>query len=124
MDICIRTMEEIDLEPADEILKLAFHGAVSRLDDLRLYRQIQPEGWFVAETNEHLVGMVGAAIYGKLAHIGLMAVHPEAQRQGIGLALMQFLLDRLEHQQVPLVTLDASQMGFPLYDRLGFLPLR
>jgi predicted N-acetyltransferase YhbS len=122
ISLCIRTLEESDLESADEILKLAFRGAVSRLEDLRLYRQIQPDGWFVAEKAERLVGMVGAANYGKLAHIGLMAVHPEAQRQGIGLALMQFLLDRLGRQQIPLVTLDASQMGRPLYDRLGFIP--
>ena len=54
--------------------------------------------------------------------MGFMAVHPDAQRQGIGLALMQFVLARLEQQHVPLVTLDASAMGRPLYDRLGFVP--
>jgi predicted N-acetyltransferase YhbS len=120
--LVIRNLEDADLEKADEILTLAFGGPVSRLEDLRLYRRIEPAGWFVAAQAERLVGMVGAANYGTIAHVGLMAVHPEAQRQGIGMALMRFLLDKLEQQGVRLVTLDASKMGRPLYDRLGFIP--
>ncbi len=120
--LAIRNLEEADLEKADEILKLAFGGPVSRLEDLRLYQRIEPAGWFVAMQAERLVGMVGAANYGTIAHVGLMAVHPEAQRQGIGMDLMRFLLDKLEQQGVRLVTLDASKMGRPLYDRLGFIP--
>ncbi len=122
MTIAIRTLSEADFQEADEILKLAFGSPFSRVDDLRLYRQIQPDGWFVAEKEAHLVGMVGAANYGRLAHIGLMAVHPDFQRQGIGRALMEHLLARLEQAQVPLVTLDASKMGQPLYSQLGFVP--
>jgi ribosomal protein S18 acetylase RimI-like enzyme len=121
MDLCLRDLTENDLQSAEELLSLAF-GGLSRLDDLRLYRQIQPDGWFAAELEDRLVGMVGAANYGAFAHVGLMAVHPGFRRQGIGLALMQFLLQRLEAQGVPLVTLDSSPMGRPLYDRLGFVP--
>jgi predicted N-acetyltransferase YhbS len=122
MSISIRPLADIDLEAADTIIKLAFRNTASRLDDLQLYRRIQPDGWFVACQQEHPAGMVGATNYGAVAHVGLMAVHPEAQRQGIGLALMQFLLARLDQQQVSLVTLDASDMGRPLYDKLGFVP--
>jgi ribosomal protein S18 acetylase RimI-like enzyme len=121
MNISIRPLVDADLEEADVILKLAFQSSASRLDDLRLYRQIQPDGWFAATQEEHLIGMVGAANYGAFAHVGLMAVHPEAQRQGVGLALMQFLLAELEKQQVPLVMLDSSKAGRPLYDKLGFV---
>ena len=122
MTIIIRDLVDADLPAADAILKLAFRSPVSRLEDLGLYRQIQPDGWFVAAQAEHPVGMVGAANYGACAHIGMMAVHPRAQRQGIGLALMQFILARLEQQQVPGVTLDASAAGRPLYEKLGFIP--
>jgi predicted N-acetyltransferase YhbS len=120
MTITIRNLEEADLLTADAILKAAFHGS-SRLQDLQLYRQIQPDGWFIASQEGHAVGMVGAINYGTLAHVGLMAVHPGVQRQGVGGALMQFLLARLEQQQVPLVVLDASEIGRPLYNRLGFV---
>jgi predicted N-acetyltransferase YhbS len=121
MDLCLRDLTDPDLPSANEVLSLAF-GGPSRLDDLRLYRQIQPDGWFVAELDDRLVGMVGAANYQAFAHVGLMAVHPDFQHRGIGLALMQFLLERLEGQGVPQVTLDSSQMGRPLYDRLEFVP--
>lgn len=121
MELCLRDLGENDLKAADEVLSLAF-GGPSRLEDLRLYRQIQPDGWFAAELEDRLVGMVGAANYGAFAHVGLMAVHPGFRRQGIGLRLMQFLLQRLETQGVPLVTLDSSPMGRSLYDRLGFVP--
>jgi len=122
MYTCVRLLEESDLQSADKVLTSAFGGPFSRLDDLRLYRQIQPDGWFVAEKEGRLVGMVGAANYGNLAHVGLMAVQPECRRQGIGRALMEHLLARLGRQQVPLVTLDASKMGQPLYEQLGFVP--
>jgi ribosomal protein S18 acetylase RimI-like enzyme len=121
MTISIRPLVDADLETADAILKLAFRSSVSRLPDLRLYRQIQPDGWFVASQEKHLVGMVGATNYETFAHVGLMAIHPDVQRQGVGLALMQFILARLEQQQVPMVLLDASEVGRPLYDKLGFI---
>ncbi len=84
MTISIRHLEDTDLAAADTILKLAFRSSVSRLDDLRFYRQIQPDGWFVASQEGRLFGTVGATNYGTFAHVGLMAVHPDAQRQGGG----------------------------------------
>jgi ribosomal protein S18 acetylase RimI-like enzyme len=121
MTISIRDLKDADLETVDSILKLAFRSSISRLHDLRLYRQIQPDGWFVASQDEHLVGMVGATNYGAFAHVGMMAVHPDVQRQGVGFALMEFILARLEQQQVTKVLLDASEIGRPLYDKLGFV---
>jgi predicted N-acetyltransferase YhbS len=121
MTIFIRPLQDADLESADAILRLAFQTRASRVDDLQLYRRMQPDGWFVAAQADRLVGMVGAANYGSLAHIGFMAVHPQSQRQGVGLALMQFLLARLDEQRLPLVTLDASPAGHPLYEKLGFI---
>jgi ribosomal protein S18 acetylase RimI-like enzyme len=65
--------------------------------------------------------MVGAINYDVFAYVGFMAVHPDAQRQGTGLALMEFLLDRLDRQNISLVLLDASEMGQPLYEKVGFI---
>ncbi len=122
MTITIRPLADADLAAVDEILMLAFQSAASRLPDLQLYRRMQPDGWFVAARGETPVGMVGAVNYGAVAHVGFMAVHPHAQRQGIGLALMQFLLADLELKGAPLVTLDASAAGRHLYESLGFVP--
>jgi predicted N-acetyltransferase YhbS len=122
MDISIRTLTDNDLETADTILSAAFQDKVSRVDALQLYRKIQPDGWFLVFRQEQPVGTVGAANYGPFAHVGLMAVHPDFQRQGFGLEIMQFLLAHLNQQHVPLVTLDASKIGRPLYEKLGFIP--
>ena len=78
MSISIRPLADPDLEAADTIIKLAFRTSISRINDLQLYRRIQPDGWFVATQQEHPVGMVGATNYGAVAHVGLMAVHPDA----------------------------------------------
>jgi GNAT superfamily N-acetyltransferase len=121
VSISIRPLLDTDLETAEALLNLAFQSSVNRLHELRLYRQMQPDGWLAATRGEQLIGMVGAVNYGAIAHIGLMAVHPEAQRQGVGLALMQNLIAELEKQYVPLITLDASEAGRPLYDKLGFV---
>jgi ribosomal protein S18 acetylase RimI-like enzyme len=86
-----------------------------------MYRKIQPDGWFVALQNGTPVGMVGTTDYGAFAYVGMMAVHPQAQRQGVGLALMRHLLARLDKQRVPFVLLDASAAGQPLYEKLGFV---
>ena len=48
MSLSIRSLSEDDLENADAILKSAFQSSDSRLIDLHMYCEIQPEGWFLA----------------------------------------------------------------------------
>ena len=122
MTISIRTLGEADLEIADNLLRSAFGGAASRRFDLGLNLQLQPDGWFLAQQGGSPVGMVGATIYGSYAYVGMMAVHENAQRRGVGLALMEHLLEWLAQQEIPLVVLDASPAGQPLYEKLGFVP--
>ncbi len=120
MSLLIRQLLEADFESADAILRSAFRVPGSRFTDLSLYRQIEPEGLWLALLEERPVGMVGAVNYGAFAYVGLMAVHETTQRQGIGLALMRHLLNRLEKQRLPVVLLDASDTGRLVYRKLGF----
>ena len=121
MSISIRVLSDADLEVADGILKSAFRRTESRIGDLHLYRGIQPDGWFLASQDGLAVGVVGTIIYDAFAYVGSMAVHQDAQRQGVGFALMQYLLGWLDSRGVPLVLLDASEAGQPLYQKLGFV---
>ena len=50
---------------------------------------------------------------------GLLCVHREAQRQGVGAALVQWGLDRCIEERLP-AYLEASTAGYPLYLKLGF----
>ena len=120
MKVTIRTLEEGDAEEANALLNLAFNSSTNRLNDLRFYGHLQPDGWFAASMEGRLIGTVGAISYGAFAHVGFMTVHPELQGQGIGRMLMEHVLGWLESRHVPLVTLDASNQGFPLYEKLGF----
>jgi len=120
MPVSIRSFVDSDLETAGTILRLAFQRSGDWKTDLRLYRKIQPDGYFLAEDHGIPVGMVGAVIYSAYAYVGLMAVHPESQRRGIGAALMQHVLTWLDGRGIPLVLLDASDAGQSLYEKLGF----
>jgi GNAT superfamily N-acetyltransferase len=123
MNISIRALTKEDDEQANDLLNLAFNSETNRLFDLKLYRRLQPDGWFAASLDGLLIGTVGAISYGIVAHIGFMTVHPDLQAHGIGSKLMEHILAWLDSQNVPLVTLDASKKGFPLYQKLGFFSL-
>jgi GNAT superfamily N-acetyltransferase len=123
MNITISKLTETDDEQANHLLNLAFQSSTNRLNDLQLYRRLQPDGWFAAWMDERLIGTVGAISYGVFAHVGFMTVHPEMQGQGLGRTLMEHVLGWLRELHVPLVTLDATQKGYPLYEKLGFVDL-
>jgi ribosomal protein S18 acetylase RimI-like enzyme len=120
MPISIQPLSDNDLGAAAMILGAAFRRSDTWITDLHFNRNLQPDGYFGAFLNGILVGMVGSTIYSTYAFVGLMAVHPEHQHQGVGRALMSHLLAWLEQQKVQQVILDASNAGQPLYEKLGF----
>jgi ribosomal protein S18 acetylase RimI-like enzyme len=119
--LTIRHLRETDLDLLDRILVAAFETTHSYKIQLQRYTAIQPEGWFVAELDRTVVGMVGAMDYGEFAYIGLMAVHPTVQRRGIGRALMERLLNWLDARDTKVAQLDATEVGAGLYSLLGFV---
>jgi GNAT superfamily N-acetyltransferase len=122
MTISIRNLTEADLDAADVVLEAAYGPSGGRRKvRLRRYLRLQPDGWLLALLDGVAVGTVGAIDYGPFAYIGLMAVHPSAQRRGIGLMLMQQLLAWLDARGCPFSLLDATEMGAPLYAKLGFV---
>ena len=118
--ITIRSLTVADLEAADDMLKAAFRASDSFQADLQRYMAIQSDGWFFATCTGAPAGMVGAMDYRRFAYIGLMAVHPTMQGQGIGRTLMQHLLTWLDRRGTPMALLDATEAGRPLYASLGF----
>ena len=121
MNLSIRSMTCADLEAAGAIVMAAFESAYSRTDEVRRYLTLQPDGWLLATVDDRPVGTVGALDYGPYAYISLLAVHPSAQRHGIGLTLMEHILAWLDARGCPMALLDATDYGAPLYRRLGFV---
>jgi len=120
MTISLRALTAADLDVADGILQAAYGGA-SRKKRLELYMRLQPEGWLLAALDGQPAGVAGGTNYGPVGHIGLVAVDPAKQRRGVALAMMQRLLDWFDQQDCPVILLDASEAGAPLYRKLGFV---
>jgi GNAT superfamily N-acetyltransferase len=116
----IRLITEADFRAAEHILQVAFAIKESRLDDIRRYYALQSESYFLALIDGEPAGMAGAIHYGSFAFVGMMAVDPQFQHQGLGYALMERLLARIEEWKVPVISLDASAVGARLYPRFGF----
>ncbi|MEW6305109.1 MAG: GNAT family N-acetyltransferase [Verrucomicrobiota bacterium] len=119
MSLLIRTLTERDLSFADAFRAQA--GWNQTLEDWRRFIAYEPEGCFLAEWSGTPAGTATTACYGtELAWIGMVLVHPDFRRNGIGKALLQHCLDCLDARPMRCVKLDATPQGQPLYEKLGF----
>ncbi len=79
-------------------------------------------GMFVAEEGGAVVATAGAIPYGTdLAWIGVVLTHPDFRGRGLATALMTECIRWLRARGVGSIKLDASDMGKPIYQRLGFV---
>src|SRR5262249_27573497 len=120
MSVSIRTLTAADVDVADVIFQAAY-GGPSRKQRLQLYLRLQPDGWLLAALDGEPAGVAGATNYGPIGHIGMVAVDPAKQRRGVALAMMEQLLDWFDRWDCPVILLDASEAGAPLYRKLGFV---
>jgi GNAT superfamily N-acetyltransferase len=119
MDIMLMT--ERHLAAADQLRRLA--GWNQTPEDWSALLSLEPDGCFVAMDEGDVIGTVTTTTYGReLAWIGMMLVHPEHRRRGIGTHLMQTALDYLTRSRgIDCIRLDATPVGRPVYDKLGFV---
>jgi GNAT superfamily N-acetyltransferase len=112
-------MQSKDLAFADSVR--AAVGWNQTIKDWERILSVQPDGCFVAEWDGKLAGTATTTCYGKqLSWIGMILVHPDFRRHGIGKALMNHCLKFLKDQQLECIKLDATPLGKTLYDKLGF----
>jgi len=90
--------------------------------DWERFREYEPDGCFVARCDGRPAGTVTTSAYEKLfGWVGMVLVHPDMRRRGLGTALLMAGIQYLEHHGVAAVKLDATPMGKELYDTLGFV---
>jgi predicted N-acetyltransferase YhbS len=89
--------------------------------DWRRTLDLQPDGCFVAERQGTPVGTTTTCIFGAVAWVAMVLVEQAQRRRGIGAALMRHALEFLDRRGVTTVRLDATPLGQPLYERLGFV---
>jgi len=89
--------------------------------DWRAYLAYEPAGCFVAEADGRPAGTVTTIDYeGRVGWIGMLLVHPDLRRRGIGTALLERAVAHLRERRVPSIKLDATPAGRAVYLRRGF----
>jgi hypothetical protein len=82
---------------------------------------MQPNGCFAAESAGALVGTTVTCIFDEAAWIAMVLVDAAFRGRGIGTALLRHAIDFLDRQAVKTIRLDATSLGRPLYEKLGFV---
>jgi ribosomal protein S18 acetylase RimI-like enzyme len=105
---------------ADLLSRAAFGPTVSRLV---AFPRTSPHGdVLVAENGSgEAAGAVCCVSFGPTGWIGALGVAPESRRHGLGRALTESAVARLRDRGATTVLLFATDMGRPLYERLGFV---
>jgi GNAT superfamily N-acetyltransferase len=90
--------------------------------DWERFREFEPDGCFVVRCDGKPGGTVVTVAYEKLfGWVGMVLVHPDMRRRGLGTALLMAGIQYLEQSGVAAVKLDATPMGKQLYDTIGFV---
>src|SRR5437899_2322980 len=88
--------------------------------DWRRMLDLQPDGCFVGEGEGAPVATTTTCLFGRTAWVAAVLDEEALRRRGLGRALMQRALAFLESCGVTAVRLDATPLGRPLYEQLGF----
>ena len=119
MAIRIRIMTEADIPLGMRLKTQANWNQVEA--DWRRFLTLEPNGCFVAELDGVAVGTTVTCIFGSVAWIAAVLVDDAVRGRGVGRALMERALAHLDGRGVRSVRLDATPMGRPLYEKLGFI---
>jgi GNAT superfamily N-acetyltransferase len=116
----LREMTGADLKAASGLSTLA--GWNQTMADWQRLLSLEPHGCFVACIGDEVRGTVTTTSYRKrFGWIGMVLVHPEVRRCGMGSALLQRGINYLDSIGVETVRLDATPLGQPVYERAGFV---
>jgi GNAT superfamily N-acetyltransferase len=113
------------LTPADlpELLALCATAGWNQTEaDWRRIMCLEPEGCLGLECDGGLVATATAVCYGReLAWIGMVLTHADYRGRGYGSRITTRAVEHARERGVGTVKLDATEMGRPVYLRLGFL---
>lgn len=115
----VRLLTQSDI-PACMRLKDAA-GWNQTVTDWRNVLSLAPDGCFGIDCDGELRATATAVCFGQeLAWIGMVLTQHEYQRRGFARRLMEHALQHLRSRSVAWIKLDATEMGVPLYESLGF----
>ncbi|MBI5281536.1 MAG: GNAT family N-acetyltransferase [Candidatus Solibacter usitatus] len=106
-----------------DLLSLSTSANWNQLEaDWRRLLTLEPEGCFGIEDGGRIVASGTVITYSStLAWIGMILTLPECRGRGFASQLMQRCLDFCAARAITCVKLDATDLGRPLYAKLGFV---
>jgi predicted N-acetyltransferase YhbS len=118
----VTTLEIRDMTPADvdAVGQVTEAGFGDRREFFRMAVALIDCRPVVATQDGRIVGTGLGAIHGDVGWIGAVFVLPELRGRGIGRALTERICEGLESAGCRSLVLVATDMGRPLYERLGF----
>lgn len=116
--LSIRTLTGNDLPAARRLKDQAGWNQTDA--DLQRFLELAGEGFFLAELDGQAVGTTATFIFADVAWVALVLVEPAFRGRGIGTALMEHALSFLDRRGVRSIRLDATPLGRPIYEKLGF----
>lgn len=120
-DLHFQILTVNDIAAADQLRALAGWNQTEK--DWRRFLDLGQAKCFGAFQKETLIGTVSAIAYeNDLAWIGMMLVHPDYRRMGIGSGLMRQAIDWIKGRGGQCIKLDATPAGQLVYQTMGFVP--
>ncbi len=117
VDVHFRPMTAADIEDGLRLCRASRWNQVAR--DWAQFLALDPLGALVACRGDRVVGSVATVRYPPdLAWVAMVLVDPGERGRGIGTALLREGLMLV--RDVPVVGLDATPLGRPIYLKLGF----
>ena len=115
----IRPATTGDVSEMSDVLRRA--GLASGGPELLKFNLASPVAeMFVGSDGDRVVGVACSVCFGRTGWLGNVAVEDDARGQGLGRALSQKGVDWLREVGAQTVLLTATQLGKPIYERLGF----
>jgi GNAT superfamily N-acetyltransferase len=75
----------------------------------------------VGSRNGRVTAVAGCVSFGRTGWLGTVAVNRDSRGQGLGTAISEAAVGRLRQAGVQTVLLTATELGQPVYERLGFV---
>lgn len=116
--LSIRRLTIDDLSWAMRLKTLAGWNQIEA--DWRRAIALEPTGCFAGEWNGAPVATLTTCVFGPVAWIAMVLVDPEHRGRGIATSLMRHALEYLAGRGIASIRLDATSLGRPVYERLGF----
>lgn len=138
----IATIEDIDELVQTRIIVLRAANKLSDEEDMQLVEKMSYEYYkkalvsgdcvaYLVHDKEKFIGAGSVSFYqvmptyhnpsGRKAYIMNMYTSPEYRRQGIAYKTLKLLIGEAKKQGIIQITLEATDMGRPLYEKYGFV---